>query len=186
MTEYEPRGYLQLTRREDAKLSEESEDYANLYIVSSRWGYKLVRRTIQEDAMGVLMLGSLGLAFAEWEPGDPDKADLVFSSPTVTLDDINHLETALQDFFEELRSEYGIDGQFDFNFLPDDPTADTIALVWFPDSRAVSRVDLPNAPRLEDPIHPDQAAEAVFEGLETPMGSSGENPSGEDPDWMKI
>lgn len=185
MNEYEPRGYLQLTRREDAKLSEESENYANLYFVSSRWGYKLVRRTIQEDAMGALMLGSLGLVFPDG-PGDPDKADLVFSLPTVTLDDINHLENALPDFFEDILSEYGIEGQMDFNFLPDDPGADTVGLVWAPGSRAVARVDLSNAHRLPDPIHPDQANEAVFEGLAAPEGPRTDDHQGEDPDWMKI
>jgi len=185
MAEYEPRGYLQLTRREDAKLSEESEDYANLYIVSSRWGYKLVRRTIQEDSMGPLMLGSLGLTYAEFEPGDPDKADLVFPLPTVTLEDINHLEQALPEFFEEIRS-YGIDGQMDFNFIPDDPTADTVGLVWTPSSEVVLRVDLSDAFRPSDPIHPDQANEAVFEGLAAPEEPSANSPEGEDPDWMKF
>lgn len=193
MTEYEPRGYLRLTRRPEAKLSEESEEYANLYLTASRWGYRLLRKTIREDVEYFLMKHSLSvLTFRGDDSGDADGADLFFSWSPVDLDDINHLEATMADFFEDIREECGVDGQFDCNFIPDDGQSDTISLVCYPNSQVVFRLELSYSDDMADPVYEDPAAGDDFDGLgvapavsEAQPGQAAEHRDDED-DWARI
>ena len=146
MANYIPRGHLWLRRRSDAFPVADPGELEVLHQLAFKLRYKVSRRTVREDAEIPVLNNSSAvgpLGFAVSHRGTENSDEMFFRFPLVDFEDIADLERGLPDFFRELR-ELGIEAEMNFDFTPEGVDGeDEITLLWFPDSRAVSRVDLP-------------------------------------------
>jgi len=171
MTDYTPRGYLKLSRREEAFPTPEPGEWEDLHQLAFKLGYKVRRATVREDAEIPMLKHSstvIPLEFPASNRGTEHSDEMSFRFPSVDLEDIDDLERGLPDFFQELQ-ELGIEAEMDFDFIPVTDGQGQISLVWFPGSSAITRADFPYhsdgaTQDLEAPLSTDEPIRRAEDG----------------------